>query len=127
MRTMKDFFVSHSSKDRVWAEWIAYQLEEAGYTTTLDVWDFRPGTNFGKAMQTALEECERILAVLSPNYFSGPFAQAEWYAAFAEDPLGEQGKLLPVRVDRIELKGLQKPLGSCKGFVRSDQTRDKLG
>jgi TIR domain-containing protein len=28
---MKDFFVSYTSADRSWAEWIAWRLEEAGY------------------------------------------------------------------------------------------------
>ncbi len=27
---MKDFFISYNSADRTWAEWIAWQLEEAG-------------------------------------------------------------------------------------------------
>jgi len=31
---MKDFFISYNSADRTWAEWIAWQLEEAGYTRT---------------------------------------------------------------------------------------------
>jgi hypothetical protein len=26
-----DFFVSYTSADRAWAEWIARQLEQAGY------------------------------------------------------------------------------------------------
>ena len=28
---MKDFFVSYNKADRTWAEWIAWQLEAAGY------------------------------------------------------------------------------------------------
>lgn len=28
---MKHFFVSYNSADRQWAEWIGWQLEEAGY------------------------------------------------------------------------------------------------
>jgi TIR domain len=31
--TKKDFFVSYRSADEPWASWIAWQLEEAGYTT----------------------------------------------------------------------------------------------
>jgi hypothetical protein len=42
----KDFFISYNSADRQWAEWIAWQLEEAGYTTVLQAWDFRPDSNF---------------------------------------------------------------------------------
>ena len=42
----KDFFVSHAGSDRAWAEWIAWQLTEAGYTVVLDVWDWAAGPEF---------------------------------------------------------------------------------
>ncbi len=29
---MKDFFISYNRADRQWAEWIGWQLEEAGYS-----------------------------------------------------------------------------------------------
>ena len=34
-----DFFVSHAGRDTAWAEWLAWQLQEAGHTVELDVWD----------------------------------------------------------------------------------------
>jgi hypothetical protein len=42
---VKDFFISYNSADKGWAEWIAWQLEEAGYTTILQAWDFRWRSN----------------------------------------------------------------------------------
>jgi TIR domain len=41
-----DLFISHAEADRVWAEWVAWQLLDAGYTVELDVWDWIPGQNF---------------------------------------------------------------------------------
>src|SRR5689334_8122882 len=38
-----DFFVSHAGADRAWAEWVAWQLTDAGYTVELDVWDWAAG------------------------------------------------------------------------------------
>ena len=38
-----DFFVSHAGADRAWAEWVAWQLTDAGYTVELDVWDWAGG------------------------------------------------------------------------------------
>jgi hypothetical protein len=32
-----DFFVSYTEVDRGWAEWIAWQLEAAGYSTVVRV------------------------------------------------------------------------------------------
>ncbi len=103
---MKHFFLSYNRADRPWAEWIAWQLEEAGYTTVLQAWDFRPGSNFVLEMQRAATEAERTIAVLSPSYLEARFTQPEWAAAFARDPTGEQGTLLPVRVRECDLRGL---------------------
>jgi len=103
---IKDFFVSYNSADSRWAEWIAWQLEEAGYTALLQAWDFRPSSNFVLEMQRATTEAKRTIAVLSPNYLAAHFTQPEWAAAFAEDPRGEKGLLLPVRVRECDLRGL---------------------
>jgi TIR domain len=46
-----DFFVSHAGADRAWAEWVAWQLTDAGYTVELDVWDWSAGQNFMLAMR----------------------------------------------------------------------------
>jgi hypothetical protein len=48
---MKDFFISYNKADRSWAEWIAWQLEEAKYSVVVQAWDFRPGSNFVLEMQ----------------------------------------------------------------------------
>lgn len=103
---MKDFFISYNSADRGWATWIAWQLEETGYTTILQAWDFRPGSNFVLAMQRAAREAERTIAVLSPSYLEASFTHPEWAAAFVQDPTGVRAKLLPVRVADCDLKGL---------------------
>ena len=49
---MKDFFISYTKTDKAWAEWIAWTLEAAGYSTVIQAWDFRPGSNFVLEMQT---------------------------------------------------------------------------
>lgn len=60
-----DFFISYTVADRPWAEWIAAALEEAGYSTVLQAWDFRPGQNFVEQMDRVMRESERTIAVLS--------------------------------------------------------------
>lgn len=106
----KDFFISYNKADRAWAEWIAWQLEAAGYTAVVQAWDFRPGGNFALDMQRAAEQAERTIAVLSPDYLNSSFTQPEWAAAFAQDPTGDEGRLLPVRVRECDLKGLLSPI-----------------
>lgn len=60
----RDFFVSYNQADRDWAEWIAWQLEEAGYTTVIQAWDFHAGHNFVGEMDRAARESRRTIAVL---------------------------------------------------------------
>ncbi len=103
---MTDFFISYTRADRDWAVWIAWVLEEKGYTTIIQDWDFRPGGNFVLDMQKATAGAERTVAVLSPDYIESPFGAPEWAAALAKDPTGEKGILLPVRVREVELAGL---------------------
>lgn len=103
---MTDFFISYTRADRDWAVWIAWVLEEKGYTILIQDWDFRPGGNFVLDMQKAAAEAERTVAILSPDYLESRFTAPEWAAAFAKDPTGEKGILLPVRVREVELAGL---------------------
>ncbi|WP_416219215.1 toll/interleukin-1 receptor domain-containing protein [Frankia sp. Cas4] len=35
-----DFFISYTESDRAWAEWVAWQLEVAGYRVLVQAWDF---------------------------------------------------------------------------------------
>lgn len=107
---MANFFVSYNRADRNWAEWIAWQLEEAGYAVIIQAWDFRPGANFVQEMDRAAAQAERTLAVLSPDYLVSEFTAAEWSVAFARDPASKARKLLPVRVRECELRGLLSPI-----------------
>jgi tetratricopeptide (TPR) repeat protein len=102
----RDFFISYTQVNRLWAEWIAVQLEAAGYTTVLQAWDFRPGSDFLHQMQQATLTAGRTIAVLSPAYLGSQFGEAEWRAAFVKDPTGEQGLLVPVRVQECQPPGL---------------------
>jgi len=103
---MKNFFISYNKADRTWAEWIAWQLEEADYSTEIQAWDFRPGSNFVLEMDRAAHEAEHTVVVLSPDYLKALYTQPEWAAALAQDPTGGERMLLPVRVRECELKGL---------------------
>jgi hypothetical protein len=124
----KDFFVSYSGADQAWAEWIAWVLEEAGYTVVLQAWDFRPGSNFVLEMQQAAAQVERTIAVFSPDFLASRFTAPEWAAAFARDPSGALGLVLPVRVRECEPKGLLPQIVYIDLFGLEDKNaaRDRL-
>ena len=56
------FFISYTSQDVAWAEWIAAQLEQADYRCVLQAWDFQPGQN--------------LLSLLAPSF---SFIRQTWH------------------------------------------------
>jgi TIR domain-containing protein len=73
MAEVVDFFVSYTGADRAWAEWVAWQLEQAGYQVIVQAWDFEPGDNFVARMRDALEHADRTLALISAAYLVSPY------------------------------------------------------
>src|SRR3954462_14754941 len=100
----RDFFVSFNKADRAWATWIAWILEEAGYTVFFQDWDFKG--NFVLEMDRAHTQSRRPAAVLSPDYLASRFTAPEWAARFAQDATSQHDLLIPVRVRPCELEGL---------------------
>src|SRR3954449_10494505 len=104
-----DFFISHAGRDTGWAEWLAWQLQQAGYTVELDVWDWAPGEDFVARMAAALERADRLLAVCTEAYFTSVFGGAELRAAFAGSAAAE-GRIVPFLVEPVTLPPLYAPL-----------------
>ena len=105
-KAVTDFFISYTSVDGSWAEWMAWVLEEAEYTTIVQAWDFGAGANFVQEMDAAAKNAERTIAVLSPDYLQSSFTPSRWHAAFRRDPTGTQRLLIPVRVRECDVDGL---------------------
>jgi tetratricopeptide (TPR) repeat protein len=116
-----DFFVSHAGADRAWAEWVAWQLTEAGYKVELDVWDWAAGRNFVAAMSDALDRCDRVVALFSAAYFDRErYTTDEWTSAALHVPGTGEGRLIPVRVEDV-------PPSAMPGALRPLLHRDLFG
>jgi hypothetical protein len=59
-----------------WVEWLAWELEAAGYATVLQAWDMPPGMALAHAM-TSHHDHPTHLLVLSPSYLRSAIAEAE--------------------------------------------------
>ena len=114
-----DFFVSYTSVDRGWAEWVAWQLEDAGYRVLIQAWDFVPGSNWAIRMQQGVVYATRTIALLSSAYLTSVYGQSEWQSAQAADPLGFARKLLPIRVEDCPRPGLLGNIVSIDLFLDS--------
>ena len=120
-----DFFISHAGRDRVWAEWVAWQLVEAGYTVELDVWDWAAGQNFMIQMSDALGRAERVVALFSEAYFDrSRYTTQEWVAASVHLPAITADRLLPLRIEPIGVDQVPAVLRSVisKDLFGRDET-----
>jgi len=103
---MQDFFISYTKVDKLWAEWIAWVLEDAGYTVFIQAWDILPGDNFVIEMQEAMTNTRKTIAVLSEDYFKSKFAPVEWADAFRRDREGGERVLIPIKVRECNPQGI---------------------
>ena len=104
MSVSKDFFISYNKADKKWGEWVAWHLEENGFSVEFQAWDSCFGQNFIAWMNQASINCGRTLVILSPAYFTGKFSLMEWTTALYNETL------LPVRVQDFNIEGLLGPI-----------------
>jgi tetratricopeptide (TPR) repeat protein len=104
--TPNDFFISYNTTDQSWAEWIAWQLEAAGYTVHIPAWDVRPGMNVILELDRATTLARQIIVILTPAYLSSLSSTPAWSTAFVQDPTSTAQKLLPIRVRECHPTGL---------------------
>ncbi|MEX5637819.1 TIR domain-containing protein [Parafrankia sp. FMc2] len=115
-----NFFVSYTQADRGWAEWIAWQLEDAGYSVLIQAWDFVPGSYWMAMMERGIRDAQRIVAVLSGAYLRSVYGEREWQAALRADSQGFARRLVPVRVADCVRPGLLGGVVSIDLFGRSE-------
>jgi hypothetical protein len=82
----KDFFISYTKTDAEWAKWIAWVLEENGFSVIVQAWDFIPGSNFVVGMARAASEANHTLAVISPDYLRVFFRKRRMASGFRKRP-----------------------------------------
>lgn len=122
-----DIFISYAAVDREWAEWIAWQVEDAGYQVLLQAWDFVPGSHWTTRMGEGTTNTGRTLAILSSAYLESVYGRAEWEAAYRADPQGLRRKLIPIRVEECDRPGLLGGIVSIDVFdCAEDVARRRL-
>jgi len=103
-----DFFISHADADLPWAEWIAAQLEAAGYGVVIKAWDFLPGENRLTRLDATLATAKHTIAVLSQAYVDSEAAART--AAHYQDLQGKERALIPVQIAACTVPPLMAPI-----------------
>jgi hypothetical protein len=113
-----DFLVSYAptaTADRRWAEWISWELEDAGYDVHIEAWDGLAGMSIAGRVDRAVIGSKRTIVVLTSDYVSSGRHEADWHTAWLADPRGTDRILIPVRVEEFT-----PPSGLLHGIVPLD-------
>jgi hypothetical protein len=104
---MPDVFISLSSKDRSWGDWIAWQLREAGYDVGYAYWQLQPGENLYERTENWVHDASRVVVLVSPSYFASEQTRRELDQAVSRDPSGRKGIVVPVKISEQDVSGRQ--------------------
>lgn len=96
-----DFYISFTSADTTWAEWVSWKLEEAEYRIYFRKWDGHPGGS--PNLSSRIEQCRRMLVIASRDYQKDPIFGTEWESAWQSDPDYSMRRLVTVRIDESQL------------------------
>lgn len=102
----RNVFISYSydDYDKDWADWIYWELKEAGYKPFLSR-ALRAGANIIREWQEAFQGTDRFILILSPAYMEALSEQVGWDNAILNELEGKKGSLLLVVVKECERKG----------------------
>jgi formylglycine-generating enzyme required for sulfatase activity len=95
-------FVSYASPDRTFAERLVSDLQAAGAEVWWDVSGIDEGDFLGK-INTALQQCQWLVLVLTPNAVASKWVNLEVNAAIHRREIGQMRGVLPMLASHVAL------------------------
>ena len=97
-------FISHAAEDRQVAGRLAAVLEKGGHKVWTDR-ELLPGDNFMRVIQSALEDADALVALVSPRALASDWVKREWEYALGQEKFA--GRLIPVVVGEARPQDLE--------------------
>jgi TIR domain len=91
-----DVFISHSSKDKVYADAVCARLESEGIRCWIAPRDILPGMAWGSAIVEAIENSRLMVLVFSSNANSSPQIERE-----VERAINKEVTVVPLRIESV--------------------------
>jgi hypothetical protein len=80
-----EIFVSYTTSDRDWANWIGLELEKVGHTPHIHEWEISAGGDIPAWMEDRIQKADHVLCVVSSIYLTKDYSSwerrsAQWAA-----------------------------------------------
>jgi 3',5'-cyclic AMP phosphodiesterase CpdA len=124
-----EIFVSYTSDDKGWADWIGLELEKLGHEPRVFDWEVSAGGNVAQWMVNRHDEADHVLCVISARYLDKTRRYSEWerIGALLAVIDGRQNFVLPILIEPIELPTLLAPFKRCDLHgLNEDEARGRL-
>lgn len=92
----QDVFISHSSKDKVYADAVCAKLESEGIKCWIAPRDILPGVAWGAAIVEAIETSRLMVLLFSANANASPQIERE-----VERALNKEVTIIPLRIESV--------------------------
>lgn len=96
-------FISYSSLDKHYANYLFADLSEAGHDPWIDDWNIRAGQSIPEEIQKGLESGDYIIVLLSPNSIKSKWVQSEWQSMYWDEMNNQEIKVIPVLLEDCEI------------------------
>jgi len=100
-----DVFLSHSAKDKAVVRPLAERLRTDGLKVWFDEWVIKPGDSIPAKIEAGLEHSRVLVLCMSANAFGSDWAQLESHTFRFRDPLNNERRFIPLRLDDAPIKG----------------------
>lgn len=70
-------FISHSQQDAELTEWVNTHLQEAGFTTWVDVTSIPDGSTWVREIERGVRECRALVVILTKNALKSEWVERE--------------------------------------------------
>jgi hypothetical protein len=105
--TGKSIFISHSSKQKVYADDLHFYLQTLGYNPILDSYEIAGGEKLTKKIERLITDCEYFVLLISKDTLSSLWVQTEITLALAKGMIDSE-KFIPVQVEELTLEDENK-------------------
>ena len=100
-----DVFLSHSAQDKVVVRSLAERLRDEGLRVWFDDWELKPGDSIPAKIEAGLEHSRVLVFCMSAQAFGSDWAQLESGTFRFRDPLNQQRRFIPLRLDDAPIRG----------------------
>ena len=100
-----DVFLSHSAKDKAVVRPLAERLRADGVKVWFDERVLKPGDSIPARIEEGLERSRVLVLCMSAHAFGSDWARLESGTFRFRDPLNQERRFLPVRLDDAPIKG----------------------